>query len=52
MNPVSGLKPPWSNNSRSQSWRAVSSQDSQSLDCALRAAAGAGSTIRLTKAPL
>src|ERR1700719_1772087 len=51
MKPRSGEKPPLLSNSRSQSWRAVRSQDGHSREFRLSSLAASGWTIRLTSSP-
>src|SRR4029077_20675433 len=51
MTPRRGENPPLSNNSTSQTCRPVRSNDGHYWQCALRSAAGAESTTRLTSSP-
>src|SRR3989442_14829481 len=51
MNPRSGENPPLISNSRSQSWRAVRSQEGHSRECAFSSLIRSGWTTRLTSSP-
>src|SRR4030095_8707336 len=51
MKPCNGEKPPFSSSSRSQYWRGLSSQESQSREAALSSAARSGSASRSINSP-